>query len=446
MSFPGIPPRQGSTAQRPPEEPEAPEATEPSTPTPETTDPSSPALPPELLARTKPTEEEQTDKEVPAPDVAEQKDTGKPDADVLAAREREQRLEQLVQRAFDRQEVEQRALRDSIRELTESVQELADQASDTDAFAEQVESGLRRSSEKVIGEVRDLRDAVLAQEPPMVDTTPFSRIVAKELDALHESIGSTAADIEGIAQALIDLNAGLRDWAGGVDRNVHSLGQSLSEIRDLALQSGDMHAEVIEELRAQAERAASSELNEQTVADRAEIDQRLKESEELSLYLADQIEDFDRSLQRITDLPAQLEGIVSQALKRTLSAKAKLDKDTEAALADTLAALAENIERMDEAVAHLSSSEESLRALERNQSKLASRVDQVHAELLDRLEGTTGRAPVARAPKSKAKPKPKRSKATAPSETANDLPRARKRPRSKRSVAADPSDDRTDDN
>ena len=79
-----------------------------------------------------------------------------------------------------------------------------------------------------------------------------------------------------------------------------------------------------------------------------DTDERIKEIVELSLYLADQIEGFDRVIAGMGDLPNKLEGVVSQALRRTLTARAKLDSEAEAALDDALAALDEHVDTMSD--------------------------------------------------------------------------------------------------
>ena len=339
---------------------------------------------------------------------------------------------------------ELRGLREALGDLTEAVLALENK-DNTDAIAELTQAAVRRGSDAVIAELRDLGDSMLESVQRSADPAPVTRALEKNLDVLQESIGNTTADIEGIAQALIDLNAGLRDWADGVDRNIGSLTQALADVRELALQSQDTHAEVIEELRAQAERARSADestdASAQTVADRAEIEQRLKESEELSLYLADQIEDFDRSLSRINDLPTQLEGLVAQALKRTLTAKAKLDADTRASLTETLAALADNVDRMDRAVEHLASSDETLRELATGQTDLASRVDALQDRIEDIAGADTRPATVAKPARRRKLKKAGAAKSASEKKAAP----ARKRPRSKRAPVQDAPDDRTSD-
>jgi hypothetical protein len=238
-----------------------------------------------------------------------------------------------------------------------------------------------------------------------------------------------SADIEGIAQALIDLNAGLREWAVGVDRSVTSIREAVESVRDLAVegyevseleQTGAQPAVGSDDVEYEGGEIVQAEpvMPARLSGDPGELEQRIRESVELSLYLADQIEEFDRVLGGMGELGGRIEGVVQQGMRRALAARSKLDTDANAALEETLALLDSYVDKMSGTVEGFVQSEETLRKLGLGQVELASRLDSlyeaVHALAVgrdDRAATITKPARTSRA-KPKAKPKPKPTKKT----------------------------------
>jgi SMC interacting uncharacterized protein involved in chromosome segregation len=353
-------------------------------------------------------------------------------------------LDEFLARAVDRQIAEQRALRETLTQLRDELSHIQSQPTptvDMDELDERLRRHIERSLEMAAG---DLRGAV----------------------------SGVSADVEGIAQALIDMNSGLRAWADGIDRSINTVLQTSERVREVVGGVHEMQTRAIEAMRTsnaqsqqllnqvveltRASAAQSSELQAQTLesatatadhtrelhtelrgmqgdlqqmhaelmesAQAAEarapaggygpligdetaivpsvglegsimpapaitefandIEQQVKESIELSLYLADQIEDFDRVIGKMGDLPNRLEAVITQALKRTLAARGKLDREAEIALDDVLTVVDEHAER----IGSFGESEEVVRDLTSGQDELSSRVETLHADVLDRLE------------------------------------------------------------
>lgn len=274
-------------------------------------------------------------------------------------------VEEVIARAVDRQIAEQRALRDTLMQLSNAVSDLQSRPAPAPTPAQVVSSV---DTEGVMNELRDLRETLLPGLQRAVDATHGVRVIERDLASLRESVTSLSTDMEGIAQALIDLNAGLRDWADGVDNKV-------ADVRDAA-----------DQLRALAEHTTGPQVDEERNREREELDQRVKDSVELQLYLADQVEEFGQAINRIGDLPTKLEGVVGQALKRTLTARAKLDREAETSLDEVLATLDEHVETISGSLSGLTDGEDAIRKLTLGQVELASRVESLHATLLNKLE------------------------------------------------------------
>jgi hypothetical protein len=232
-------------------------------------------------------------------------------------------------------------------------------------------------------------------------------------------------------------------------RTLH--GQLLDTMRTAAEQSREVHAVLMETLRLEEEAAREAELEAELLEEpeiieepepapivpaegelipapvESEIERQVKETIELSLYLADQIEDFDRVIGKLSDLPTRLEGVISQALKRTLAARSKLDRDAEVALDEVLTVLDEHAER----AGRVADNQDVVHELTEAQADLAERVDALHAEMLDHLEALAdaiGRVDGAEAP--------------TPSRTARTTPRAKPLPPAKgktKAASAKPS-------
>jgi hypothetical protein len=155
----------------------------------------------------------------------------------------------------------------------------------------------------------------------------------------------------------------------------------------------------------------------------SEIEQRVKETIELSLYLADQIESFDKAISNLGDLPTRLEGVISQALKRTLAARAKLDRDAEMALDEAVATLDEHVATIGDVagVAEMQARLESgldaiAEAIDRSADGGLPRAGTSLAKAAARSRKTTPRkkAGARKASKGKAKPAPKGKAKPAP--------------------------------
>jgi predicted RNase H-like nuclease (RuvC/YqgF family) len=89
---------------------------------------------------------------------------------------------------------------------------------------------------------------------------------------------------------------------------------------------------------------------------------------------------------RLTELPQQLEGVVSQALKRTLTARAKLDKEAESALDDVLESLDEHVSQLSDVLERFEQEEDHIRKMALEQVELSSRIESLQETFVDRIE------------------------------------------------------------
>jgi hypothetical protein len=421
-------------------------------------------------------------------------------------------LDEFLARAVDRQIAEQRALREALQELTGAVRELQARpaagapvdpaeiearvaravasarppidpaelegriaravasapAVDPVEIEARVSRALAANTEILVNELRDLRSTVIPGVQRVSEASASgSRAIEHDMAILRDAVGGLSADVEGIAQALIDLNAGLRDWADGIDRNIDIVVETVQQARDAAAKAEQLQTEAIESaVEAVEERRAESRPLlpvEGEVVDvdptgvvpapvvvapppvPSEIEQRVKETIELSLYLADQIESFDKAIASLGDLPSRLEGVLSQALKRTLAARAKLDRDAEMALDEAVATLDEHVATIGD----LGSIAAAQRRVEAGLAALAEAVDRSTDGALPRAGSSLARAssaartPARKAAKSSARTASgargadKKDKKT--KKKASSKPKAAKRtvPRRKRKPAAD---------
>jgi hypothetical protein len=171
-----------------------------------------------------------------------------------------------------------------------------------------------------------------------------------------------------MAQALIDLNAGLRGWADGVDEGIGTITDSLATIRKLS--------------DARPSSSAAVPVDEAGVA---AIRDQLKETADLSLYLTDQIEDLDAVLNKLGELPERVEGVVTQAMRRTLTARAKIEQEAGSVLDDVASSLDGTVERLVEALGVLEGGD--VRRLALAQVELTSRVESMQDTLQSRIDG-----------------------------------------------------------
>ena len=330
-----------------------------------------------------------------------------------------------------------------------------------------VSRAVASSTEVLVNELRDLRSTVLPGLQRATEASSGSRAIEHDMAILRDAVGGLSADVEGIAQALIDLNAGLRDWADGIDRNIDVVRETVQQVHEVAARAEELQADTVERL---PDRRADSlpllPIEGEIVPDvslaprdiTTEIEQRVKETIELSLYLADQIESFDKAIANLGDLPTRLEGVISQALKRTLAARGKLDRDAETALDEAVATLDEHVATIGD----LSGIAEMQARLEAGLDAIAEAIDRsadgglpragtalakasarvVRKKAAPRRKSSTRRAAssktsASKAAKSKAKPPPKAKKSTAK----RSAPRTRKPPEAEYlSLDADPLD------
>ncbi|HYZ92777.1 MAG TPA: hypothetical protein VFA34_10350 [Actinomycetota bacterium] len=336
-------------------------------------------------------------------------------------------LDDILSRAVDRQIAEQRALRQSLDELREAVNELAARPGpklDVSALEERLQTIVRALSERPAGggidtvgleerlkgiiqstvmgasettfsslsdQLRSFRESVVPKLEQADDASAGVRGLSAEIAQVRDVVVGVSGDLEGIAQALIDFNAGIRQWAVGMDDAVASVKLTVGELYAVATQptkTREPEKEKKEEAPADEESEPKRKEPAPEVDGRrsAEIADRIKETAELSEYLADQIEDLDGVMGRLTELPQQLEGVVSQALKRTLTARAKLDKEAEGALDEVLEALDQQVAALGEVLSRFEQEEDHMRKLALEQVELSSRIESLQETFIDRIE------------------------------------------------------------
>jgi hypothetical protein len=340
-------------------------------------------------------------------------------------------LDEILSRAVDRQIAEQRALRQTLDELRDSVRELSgrpaarvdltpieeriDKISRTVERSAQEPLDLSGLEERIRGaisasvsgasettfsslsdQLRSLREVVVPRLEHAAETNATVRTIAEDMGAVREAVGGVSTDLEGVAQALLDFNTGLRGWASGVDETISSIKLTVGELYALSTQParpGDETRETKElekEAEEEEEKKPAEKGKKATEAEAGEpppgIEDRIKETAELSEYLADQIEDLDGLMGRLTELPQQLEGVVSQALKRTLTARAKLDREAETALDDVLEALDEHVNQLAEVLQRFEHEEDHMRKMALEQVELSSRIESLQSTFIDRIE------------------------------------------------------------
>ncbi len=337
-------------------------------------------------------------------------------------------LDDILQRAVDRQIAEQRALRQSLDELRDSVRELLAKPApriDVSALEDRLQTIVRALSERPAGggggpdvlaleerlkatiqstvmgasettfsslsdQLRSFRESVVPRLEQAGDANASVHALGEELGHVREVVGGVSTDLEGIAQALIDFNAGIRQWTMGMDDTVASIKLTVGELYAVATQPVTTREPEItatlapddEEPEAKTKRAAEGNGK----ARPPEIEDRIRETAELSEYLADQIEDLDGVMGRLTELPTQLEGVVAQALKRTLTARAKLDKEAESALDEVLEALDQQVNQLTEVLNRFEQEEDHIRKLALEQVELSSRIESLQETFIDRID------------------------------------------------------------
>lgn len=233
-------------------------------------------------------------------------------------------------------------------------------------------------------QLRSFREAVVPRLEQATEANTAVRAVSDEIASIRDVVGGVSTDIEGIAQALIDFNGGLRQWATGLDETVGSIRLTVGEIYAVATQPRPSESGVAADDTASLSPAGPS--GDGQGEKPAGIEERIKETAELSEYLADQIEDLDGLMGRLTELPQQLEGVVSQALKRTLTARAKLDREAETALDDVLEALDEHVNQLSTVLERFEQEEDHIRKIALEQVELTSRIESLQSTFIDRID------------------------------------------------------------
>jgi hypothetical protein len=302
-------------------------------------------------------------------------------------------LDEFLSRAVDRQIAEQRALREALTNLRRAVEAIAARPTEPALDGTALEALIARSAEEqrnatrediaaLRSEIAGLR-AVMATPPPVVVDRQPADI---DLEPLRDEVAAVGVNIDGIAQALIDLNAGLRDWAAGVDEGLTSLVRSVNGVRAIADEARRAATAASDSLALEVQPRSDDDLDE-IVDDRLErVEERIEETGRLAMNIRDRLEEFEKVVAVMLQLPKAVEGTVAQAVRRAMAARAKLDRDAEAAMDETLGALDEQIEAMQDAIAHLPGSEDQLRKVELAQIELGSRLDSLQESFLARLD------------------------------------------------------------
>ncbi|HVL82464.1 MAG TPA: hypothetical protein VM840_12820 [Actinomycetota bacterium] len=345
-------------------------------------------------------------------------------------------FEDVITAAVDRQLSEQRALQDVLVRVQESLEALArtvDEQADRQgpdlggipdavrALSEVIRERLERIEGRlgdqpvpdVGGAVReelasaldplvaDVRQAAEAHGGRLAEIEEAVRALREDaasepaLDALHVSIRAASDDVQALAQAVLDLNAGLRDWSGRIEERVDDLSRSVSDtLRDQADEQRRWQDQVADTVvAAVTEMGGMVKESTRALGDRLDgVEQQLVEAESLSSYLRDQTEDLDKVLTGLGDVPQRLEGAVAQALRRALTVRAGLIGEAEKALDKVFSPLSSRLDRMiasmDEVGSAMSDEKltEEVRRVAQRQSELDSRLDEMQDTVLTQLE------------------------------------------------------------
>jgi hypothetical protein len=296
-------------------------------------------------------------------------------------------LDEVLGKAIERQIAEQRALRQALEDLRDSIRRLAERpvqmpSIDVIGISDNVRDSVRLAIDTGVSRLdKTLRD-IRSEIGPQLEDTAFSgralgslrddmrtitEGVREDVRAIAEGLGGITADVRGMAQALIDFNAGLRGWADGVDDGLAGLNDSIEAIRRQG------------EARGTAPGAVAGDEGRLDA-----LQEQVKETADLSLYLTDQIEDLDAVLNRLGELPERIEGVVTQAMRRTLTARAKIEQDASSVLDDVASSLDGTVDRLTEALAVLEGGD--VRRLALAQVELTSRVESMNDALHGRME------------------------------------------------------------
>lgn len=276
-------------------------------------------------------------------------------------------LEDLLSSAVERQISEQRELQEVLSGIREAVDALRSELSAPPAAADpelrqridELPAALFKGVREALApqfEVPEALERTLEELRDRLADGPTQTAPGLEAGAVEEIGGlvrTASQDVQALAQAMLDLNAGLREWAEGIEERVGGLGRSLVEgLHDLAVAQQEAlgalggavttsTTELRRDLRGVVRDTA------RTLGDRLDgVDERLVEAGELSRYLRDQTEDLDRVLSGLGEVPQRLEGVVAQALRRALTIRAGLVREAEKTLERVLSPVEEKLDRL----------------------------------------------------------------------------------------------------
>lgn len=290
-------------------------------------------------------------------------------------------LDEVLSRAIDRQIAEQRALRQSLEDLQEAVRRASERQEtivapapqiDVLAIGDSVRDSVRLAIDTGIARLeKALRDIRAELGPAIDDVSSAAGAIASvrtlteglstDVRSVAEGVGGAAADVQGIAAALIDFNAGLRGWADDMEKGVAAIRQAVEASATAKPMQPD-------ESRARLEA----------------MQKQLKDTADLSLYLTDQIEDLDAVLNKLGDLPDKIEGVVTQGMRRTLTARAKIEQDASSVLDDVAGSLEVSVDRLSEVLDVFEGGD--IRRIQLAQVELGSRMESMQATLQDRIQ------------------------------------------------------------
>jgi len=300
-------------------------------------------------------------------------------------------LDEVLSKAIDRQIAEQRALRQALEDLRESVRRLGERpmqmpSIDVIGISDNVRDSVRLAIDTGVARLeKSVRDMRTELGPQLEDAALTGRALGslrddvrsitegarEDVRTVADALGGVAADVRGMAQALIDFNAGLRGWADGVDEGLTGLNETIDDVRRLV------------ESRPAGGGGPAAPIRADDAA-LATISEQVKETADLSLYLTDQIEDLDAVLNRLGELPDRIEGVVTQAMRRTLTARAKIEQEASSVLDDVSSSLDGTVDRLTDALDVLEGGD--VRRLALAQVELTSRVESMHDTLHGRIE------------------------------------------------------------
>ncbi len=341
-------------------------------------------------------------------------------------------LDEFLSRAVDRQIAEQRALREALNDLRTAVQSIATQPAEAAPPVVVDLSAVEQRLEKLRADVAALRIDVSRPAPaPVVELPPPAEV---DLEPIRDELATVNANIDGIAQALIDLNAGLRDWATGVDEGLTSLVRSINGVKAIADEARRAATAANESLALEVQPRPDDDLDEIVDERLEQVEERIEETGRLAMNIRDRIDEFERVTTAMRQLPKAIEGTVAQAVRRAMAARAKLDREAEAAMDETLGAVDDQLDALHTAISKLSGSDDQVRKIELGQIELGSRLDSLQDNFMERFEAlaraidrlSVGRE--ARAVETVAKPAP-RARAAKPQPARKPAVRRRAAPK-----------------